>query len=182
MAGLLQPLLKWFLTHCISDSFTFPKTMQNFDIDPNVFMCSFDVSSLFINVHLDESNEICSHAVYDQSDYQSVIPKDVFVELMKSAISSFEFSFKNPMYKQTDGVARGSPLGLSLANIFVIYYEEKLFSQTQKPPTYFRYVDDTFSIFDHEAEADELLTKLNCLYPSLKFTLEKEKCLPFFDV
>ena len=78
----------------------------------------------------------------------------------------------------------GSPLGPTLANIFVGYYEEKLFSQTQKPPTYFRYVDDTFSIFDYEAEADKFLTKLNCLHPSLKFTLEKEKgkCLLFLDV
>ena len=78
----------------------------------------------------------------------------------------------------------GSPLGLAVANIFVGYYEEKLFSQTQKPPTNFRYVDDTFAIFDHEVEADEFLTKLNCFHPSLKFTFEKEKgeCLPFLDV
>ena len=77
-----------------------------------------------------------------------------------------------------------SPLGPALANIFVEYYEENIFSQTPKPPTYFRYVDDTFAIFDHEAEVDKFLTKLNCLYPSLKFTFqkEKEKCLPFFDV
>ena len=75
-----------------------------------------------------------------------------------------------------------SPLGPGLANIFVGYYEEKLFSQTQKPPTYFKYVDDTFAIFDHEAEADEFLTKLNYLHPSLKFTIEKKKCLPFLDV
>ena len=49
------------------------------------------------------------------------------------------------MYKQTDRVDMGSPLGPALANIFVGYYEEKLFSQTQKPPTYFKYVDNTFA-------------------------------------
>ena len=78
----------------------------------------------------------------------------------------------------------GSPLGTALANIFVGYDEEKLFSQTQKPPTYFRYVDDTLAIFDQEAEAGEFLIKLNCLHPSLKFTFEKEndKCLPFLGV
>ena len=78
----------------------------------------------------------------------------------------------------------GSPLGPALANIFVGYYEKKLFSQTQKPSTYFRYVDDTFAIFNYEAEADEFLTKLNCLHPPLKFTFEKEegKCLRFLDV
>ena len=37
-----------------------------------------------------------------------------------------------------------SPLGPGLADIFVGYYEEKLSSQTQKPPTYFSYVDDAF--------------------------------------
>ena len=78
----------------------------------------------------------------------------------------------------------GSPLGPALANIFVVHDEEKSFSQTQKPPAFFRYADDTFAIFDHEAEAHEFLTKLNCLHPSLKFTFEKEKgkCLPFLDV
>ena len=49
------------------------------------------------------------------------------------------------MYKQTDRGDMGSPLGPALANIFVGYYEEKLFSQTQKPPTYFKYVDNTFA-------------------------------------
>ena len=77
-----------------------------------------------------------------------------------------------------------SPLGPALANIFFGYYEEKLFSHTQKLLTYFRYVDETFAIFDHEAEADEFVTKLNCLHLSLKFTFEKEKgkCLPFLDI
>ena len=184
LAGLLQSVLERFSSHCISDSFTFAKTMQNLNIDPNVFMCSFDVSSLFTNVPLDETIKICSDAFYDDSDLQLPIPKDVFVELIKSATSLVEFSFKNTMYKQTDGVTMGSPLGPALANIVVGYCEEKILSQTQKPPTYFRYVDDTFAIFDHEAEADEFLTKLNYLHPSLKFTFEKEKgkCLPFLDV
>ena len=133
---------------------------------------------------LDETIKICSDALYDNSDLQPLIPKDVFVELMKNATSSVEFSFNNTICKQADEVAMGSSLGPALANIFNGYYEEKLFSQTQKPPTYFRYVDDTFAIFDHQAKAVQFLTKLNCLHPSLKFTFEREKvkCIPFFDV
>ena len=77
-------------------------------------MCSFDVSSLFTNVPLDETIKICSEALYDQTNSRPVIPKDVFVELMKSATSSVEFSFNNTMYKQTDGVAMRSPLGPAL--------------------------------------------------------------------
>ena len=55
LAGLLQPVLEQFSSHCISDSFTFAKTMQNLDNDLNVFLCSFDVSSLFTNVPLDDT-------------------------------------------------------------------------------------------------------------------------------
>ena len=69
----------------------------------------------------------------------------------------------------------GSRLGPALTNIFVGYCDEKLFSQTQRPPAYFRYVDNTFAIFDHEAEANEYLNKLNCLHSSLRFTFEKER-------
>ena len=127
LASLLQPVLERFSSHCISDSFRYAKTMQNLDIDPNVFMCSFDVSSLFTNVTLDETIKICSEALYHQSNSRPVIPKNVFVELMKSATSSVEVSFNNTMYKQTDGVAMESPLGPALANIFVGYYEEKYF-------------------------------------------------------
>ena len=74
LAGLLQPVLERFSLHCISDSFTFAKTMQNLDIDPNVLMCSFDVSSLFTNVPLDETIKIFSRCPFNDSDLQPVIP------------------------------------------------------------------------------------------------------------
>ena len=139
---------------------------------------------MFTNAFFDETIKICSEALYDQSDSQPIITNEVFVELMKSATSSVEFSFNNTVNKQTKEVDVGSSLGPALANIVVRCHDEKLFFQTQKPPTYFRCVDDTFAIFDDEAEVDEFLTKLNSLHPSLRFIFDKEKdkCLPFHDV
>ena len=92
---------------------------------------------------------------------------------MKSATSGVKFSFNDIMYKQTDGVAMGSPLGPALANIFVGFYE-KLFSQKSKPSTYFRYVDDTFAMFRNEKVLDNFFKQLNCLHPSLKFTFKRK--------
>ena len=40
--------------------------------------------------------------------------------------SGVKFSFNNTMYRQTDGIAMGSPLGPVLTNIFVGYTENKL--------------------------------------------------------
>ena len=70
----------------------------------NAFMCSFDVFIWSTNVPLDKTIKICSDALHDDSDLQPLIPKDVFVELIKSATSSVEFSFNSTMYKQTDVV------------------------------------------------------------------------------
>ena len=85
------------------------------------------------------------------------------------------------MYRQIDGVAMGSPLGLALANIFVGHQEQKLFNVGSRPSAYFRYVDDTFAVFSNEEECNAFLSHLNSLHPSLRFTHEKEPnhALPF---
>ena len=53
-----------------------------------------------------------------------------------------QFSFKNIIYSQIDGVAMGSPLGPTLANIFVGYLESKIAEDLSSQVTYIRYVDD----------------------------------------
>ena len=72
-------------------------------------------------------------------------------------------------------------LDLALANFFVDYYESLPFGKGEKPPMYYRYVDDTFTIFDSKNNCDEFLHKLNSLHPSLRFMFEKEvkRFLPF---
>ena len=49
---------------------------------------------------------------------------------------------------------------------------------------YYRYVDDTFAVFNDEDECNEFFSHLNSLHPSLRFTFEKEcnRTLPFLDV
>ena len=90
-------------------------------------------------VLLKETIGICVEALDKDPSSTPTIPQTVFIELMESATASVEFSFNDTMYKQTDGVAIGSPLGSALANIFVGYHESKLFSCVPK-------TDNLFSI------------------------------------
>ena len=100
--------------------------------------------------------------------------RKVFIELTEMRISSVEFSFNDIMYRQIDGVAMSSPLGPALANIFVGYYETKLFQTISKPAMCYRYMDDTFVVFNNENQCEVFLERLNSLHPSLRFTMEKE--------
>ena len=94
-----------------------------------------------------------------------VISKHVFIEPMKTATTSVEFSFSNIMYRKID--AMGRPLSPTLANIFVGYNESKFFHKILKFTVYVRYLDDTFSFFHKETNFQEFLTWLNSLHPSL---------------
>lgn len=95
-----------------------------------------------------------------------------------------QFIFGGNLYKQIDRVAMGSPLGPSLVNIFLGFYEDVLFTKRNRPFYYKRYVDDTFVILDSKDDGDEFFTALNLIHPSLKFTKEEESDnkLPFLDV
>ena len=103
------------------------------------------------------------------------------------AVQDSYFFFNNKLFKQIDGVAMGSPLGPSLANAFLCYYEQIWLNNCPiefKPMAYFRYVDDTFIIFRNPEHAPLFLNYLNSRHSSMRFTCEQENngSLSFLDL
>ena len=111
------------------------------------------------------------------------MPEKLLKTLLVKATTEVEFSFDGVMYRQMDGVAMGSPLGLVLVNIFMCFCEAKILDE-RWPLFYNRFVDDTFSVFDSEVDSMEFYHLLNALHPALKFTVEggAGNRLPFMDV
>ena len=79
----------------------------------------------------------------------------------------------------------GSPLGPVLANIFMCHFEERwVMNGKVRPSLWYRYVDDTFTMFDSKDTACEFLQYLNSRHHSVKFTIEFEQdnAIPFLDI
>ena len=121
LSALLQPVLEIYFKNCIKDSFLFAEEIRQLNLKPDEsLLCSFNISSLFTNVPLAETIQICCNTLYeDDRIIPLTFPNDIFVQLMTAATSCVEFSFNFFMFRQIDGVAMGSPLGPAPSNIFV---------------------------------------------------------------
>jgi len=82
-------------------------------------MCSLDVSSLFANVPLEETLNICLGKLHSLVDPPS-LPRVVLRKLLEFATKKSHFPFDGKYYDQIDGFTMGSPLGPVLANILCV--------------------------------------------------------------
>ena len=138
----------------------------------------------FTNVPLDETIQICLDKLYALPNPPK-LPRHVLENLLVFATQRSHFVFDGQYYDQVDGVAMGSPLKPVLANIFMCHFEEKwVLNSSDFPMVWFRYVDDTFTLFHNK---DTAIKFLHCQYSrhdNIQFTIEFElnQEIPFLDV
>ena len=72
----------------------------------------------------------------------------------------------------------GSPLGSTMANVFLSFYEVKWLEQCPKefkPVCYRRYVDDIFVLFESTVHLLKFRDYFNTCHPNMSFSFEQEK-------
>ena len=187
LAKFFVPILKEYTIneYTIKDSFTFAEEIAT--LNPDHYMVSFDVESLFTNIPLDETINICVERLYKRKKKVKGLLKRHFKELLTLATKSSCFLFNGVHYSQIDGVAMGSPLGPTLANLFLCYHEEKWLNDCPiqfRPKYYKRYVDDVFLMFESSSQVKKFLRYMNSRHANIKFTVEEEEndSISFLDI
>ena len=74
-------------------------------------MCSFDVVSLFTNIPINETIDICLKLLFKNKELVHNLTKTQFKKLLIYCVKQNHFVFNGKIYDQIDGVAMGSPLG-----------------------------------------------------------------------
>ena len=109
----------------VRDSFSFVQELLNLNFNSSsVVMASFDVTSLFTNIPLDETIDIISNCVFANAVRFHGLTRCEFRKLLCFAVKNCHFLSNGVLYQQIDGVAMGSPLGPLFANIFLSFHEK----------------------------------------------------------
>ena len=186
LAKFLVPLLTSLISNdfTIKDLFSFTEEVSSFDCAN--YMTSFDIESLFTNIPLAENINICTDKRFENNTRVNNLTKESFRSLLELPTLDSFFTFHSKYCKQKDGLAMGSPLGPTLANVFLCHFEEQWISDwpiDYKSFSYRRYVGDTFLLFSFELYVTKCLTYMSSKHGNIKFTVErKEKnLLSFLD-
>ena len=188
LAKFLVPLLQPLCTSdlIVSNVFEFANFIRQQHYNSITRLASVDVESLFTNVPVHETiNIILDRCFISPSATYKGFTHKSFQELLELAVNDSYLTFNDIIYRQKDGVAMGSTLGLVFANIFMSAYEKiRLEEARVKSLLYRRYVDDTFLIFKPTADIKDFVTFLNSQHPNLRFTNEEEidGYLPFIGI
>ena len=113
-------------------------------------MVGLDADSLFTNIPLEETIDICANTLFENTEKVESLSKIEFKELSFLATKESYFIFNGKLYKQVDGVAMNSPLDPTLANAFLLHFEKNWLQNCPSDfrPYYYRlYVDDNFVLF-----------------------------------
>ena len=182
LASLLQPLTKSAYT--VDSTKDFVTKIRGKTISGDDELVSFDVVSLFTNVPLNFTIQLILDKVYKDKLIKTKLTRKEMKKLLEICTKEMHFSFNGVIYKQTNGVAMGSPLGPVIANIFMAELESVLVPQLEDQISLWqRYVDDTCT-FIRRGEVENVLGVLNSFHEKIKFTYEKEAdgVISFLDV
>ena len=182
LAALLAPLTK--SDQNIESTNDFINKLRTLRIRDGYKMVSLDVVSLFTSVPLDYTINIILDKVFKDKKVKTRLSREELRTLLELCTKKMHFSFNGKIYKQTDGVAMGSPLGPVLANIFMVHLEQEMIPRlTGEMASWYRYVDDTFT-FIKDGKIEFVQQTLNSFHKDISFTYETEKNnnISFLDV
>ncbi|XP_062833196.1 uncharacterized protein LOC134297981 [Anolis carolinensis] len=183
-ASILEPIAQFidhFLqpfvplnTSFIKDTKHFINIVEALTIPERAILMTLDIEALYTNIPLDEARSVVKDIL---DTCKSLVPPTHFLmDLLDIVLEYNYFSFDKQFYLQTFGIAMGSPLAPSIANLFVSHLESKFIFNTTNNPFfsdifYFgRFLDDIFIVMSSHAVADQFYRWINTLHKHMTFT------------
>ena len=131
---------------------------------------TYDTKDLFVNIPINEVTEINQNTLTCSFNDQMATQ---IIELTGAVLSQNYFMFQDKIYHTNKGVAMGSTISNTIAEIFIQHYENtyiKHILDTKNIRYYTRYIDDILIIYDRNRITHESITqRINKIYKDIEF-------------
>ncbi|CAF1097900.1 unnamed protein product [Rotaria magnacalcarata] len=154
-------------------------------LKPTTHLCTFDITDLYTMLPQEQSIAISKQFLirFNQTHTRGM-SINAIKSLARIVLTENVFIYGDKYYRQVKGDAMGSPLTLTLANIFMWHWEQKLVEkQKASNELYGRYIDDIFLTSNDSTESPrDTLENANKYHLNIKLTHEIGSCVSFLDV
>ena len=180
---IMSPFVK-LLPSYIKDTNHALKTFRDFNFPgQNKLIFTMDITSLY-TVIPNHEGLLALKYFFDQRANKEP-STETLIRLAEFVLTPNCLSFSDNYYMQINGVAIGTKMGPSYANLFVGFIEQQFFDKFDgtKSELYRRYIDDCFGATScSRQELDYFITSVNSFHPALKYTWVVSECsIAFLD-
>jgi len=157
----------------IKNTYDFITRVRGKNIPKHHLIVTGDVTSLYTNMDINRTIE-CTKQILANAPFDPKRPDEGLIKLLDLTMKNNDFEFDNEFFLQTCGTAMGKKYAPSLANIYLLEFDDKAMNDFKiKPDNYGRYLDDVFFTWAGTvSELKEYEAFLNSLIPGIKITLE----------
>ena len=160
--------------------------LKHLEIKPSYRIIKLDIKDLYANLPTQGILEAAKYWMELKGKSKGEINE--MTAILNSIMLQNYFTYNDAIYKPQEGVAMGSPLSGTLAELYLQKLEKlhiKHSLETGVLKYYSRYVDDIIIIFDtHNNQTDNIVKQFNSINKNLQFkpSIENNNCINFLDL
>ncbi|CAF4511115.1 unnamed protein product, partial [Rotaria socialis] len=151
-------------------------------LKPSTYLCTFDITDLYTMLPQEEAIAILKTFLL-QFGHTHVrhMTIDAIESLARIVLIENVFTYNDKYYRQIEGGTMGSPFTLTLANIFMWHWEQKLVEKQKSfNELYGRYIDDISMTSNDSVEyLRQMLSTANEYHTNIKLTSEIDSAEPY---
>ena len=175
---LLQPYVRNMKSFLL-DSQNLLQKCNNLTIPSDSVLISADFESLYTNIDHVHATEVITEFMKDKLSNKHLTPFG-FKTLLELVLENNYFTCMRKFFRQIKGVAMGTNVGPSIANIYIYILETKWLS-IHNPFLYSRFIDDLFLIIIR-SQLLAILNSLKIAFRNLKLNIEYGESVNFLDL
>ena len=186
-AKKLNNILKLYLNfdnyYTIDNSMTLDHDLTKPNINGHHRLMSLDIKDLYVNIPIRETIDITRQQLLKYNDVEIMLQ---ICKLSETILQQNYFTFQDQIYQPAKGIAMGSPISGTIADIFLQYLEHihiKPLLDSKWIVLYSQYIDDILIIYDNERTNPNTLMQYT-IHECLQFhpTQESNDLINFLDL